>query len=176
MIAITENNLNDREDLFDDNDNQNGLTNSGRASDFGDEDDEYGVDRDEIEEDNIDDDGYDNTLTDDDLNYDIDDEESDVDEDKDFEAHLAPQSVDPDPNETPEEREASEESTSFPSTREYSRPQEGNDASYSEQTDVTPPNPHEFPSEGPAKADFSSRPHGRTTGRMLGHEPGTEGI
>ena len=50
------------------------------------------------------------------------------------------------------------------------------DTSFSEQTDVTPPNKHEFPSVGPAKTDFESRPHGRTTGRMIGHEPGTEGI
>lgn len=50
------------------------------------------------------------------------------------------------------------------------------DTSFSEQTDVTPPNKHEFPSVGPAKTDFESRPQGRTTGRMVGHEPGTEGI
>ncbi|MDB5061030.1 MAG: hypothetical protein JWP67_873, partial [Mucilaginibacter sp.] len=57
------------------------------------------------------------------------------------------------------------------------QPREGADTSYSEQNDVTPPNPHEFPSVGAAtKTDFASRPQGRTTGRMVGHEPGTEGI
>jgi hypothetical protein len=43
-------------------------------------------------------------------------------------------------------------------------------------TDVTPPNHKDFPTVGPSKTDFESRPHGRTTGRMVGHEPGTEGI
>lgn len=52
----------------------------------------------------------------------------------------------------------------------------GDNASYSEQADVTPPNHKDFPVEGPGKTDFESRPHGRTTGRMVGHEPGTEGI
>jgi len=40
--------------------------------------------------------------------------------------------------------------------------------------DVTPPEKREFPSVGPAETDFVSRPNGRTTGRMVGHEPGTE--
>jgi len=52
----------------------------------------------------------------------------------------------------------------------------GNDENFSERTDVTPPNKKGFPSVGPAKTDFASRPQGRTTGRMIGHEPGTEGI
>lgn len=122
--------------------------------------------------------GYTNTLSDDAAfarEYD-ENEGNGLDEDKDFEAHLAPESVDPDPNEIPEEGESDNEGSGYTPSREYDRPQEGNDASFSEQTDVTPPNEHEFPSEGPAKADFESRSHGRTTGRMIGHEPGTEGI
>ena len=62
------------------------------------------------------------------------------------------------------------------SQSEVDQPNRSADTSFSEQTDVTPPNKKEFPSVGPAKTDFESRPHGRTTGRMLGHEPGTEGI
>ncbi|RFZ85562.1 hypothetical protein DYU05_08185 [Mucilaginibacter terrenus] len=81
------------------------------------------------------------------------------------------------PNETPEERQSENEGTGYGQQTEQEQQQGGNDASYSEQNDVTPPDAHEFPSEGVAtKTDFVSRPHGRTTGRMVGHEPGTEGI
>jgi len=81
------------------------------------------------------------------------------------------------PNETPEERQSDNEGAGYHRQPEQEQQQEGADTSYSEQTDVTPPNKHEFPSEGVAtKTDFASRPHGRTTGRMVGHEPGTEGI
>ncbi len=80
------------------------------------------------------------------------------------------------PNETPEEEGASKEDVRYPDETP-TRPDEAeSDASYSEQNDVTPPTPHEFPSVGHAKTDFESRSHGRTTGRMVGHEPGTEGI
>lgn len=80
------------------------------------------------------------------------------------------------PNETPEEEGASNEDLRYPEETP-TRPDEAeSDASYSEQNDVTPPTPHEFPSVGHAKTDFESRSHGRTTGRMVGHEPGTEGI
>lgn len=78
-------------------------------------------------------------------------------------------------NEIPEEEE-SNEGVGTHSQSEVDQPQRGADTSYSEKIDVTPPNKKEFPSQGPAKTDFESRPHGRTTGRMLGHEPGTEGI
>ncbi len=44
--------------------------------------------------------------------------------------------------------------------------------SYSEEHDVTPPNPHEFPSFGNPETDFVSRDHGRRTSRMLDDEPG----
>ncbi|SEP15341.1 hypothetical protein [Mucilaginibacter sp. OK283] len=80
------------------------------------------------------------------------------------------------PNETPEERKTRAEGVGSHSQAEVDQPDRGADTSYSEQTDVTPPNKKEFPSVGPAKTDFASRPQGRTTGRMVGHEPGTEGI
>lgn len=128
------------------------------------------------EEDNLNSTSRDSLLTNDSLDYDNDDVRKDLNEDKDFEAHLAPESVDPDPNEIPEQEQSQQEGSGYTPSREYGQPQEGNDASYSEQTDVTPPNHKEFPKEGPGKADFESRPHGRTTGRMVGHEPGTEGI
>ena len=80
------------------------------------------------------------------------------------------------PNETPEEGQSHEEGSGYSQQSEQEQQDGGTDTSYSEQNDVTPPNQHEFPSEGPARSDFESRPHGRTTGRMVGHEPGTEGI
>ncbi|MBK0380852.1 hypothetical protein [Mucilaginibacter segetis] len=80
------------------------------------------------------------------------------------------------PNEIPEKRESEQEQSGYPHETERQQQQEGNDASYSEQVDVTPPKQHEFPSEGSPKVHFEDRPQGRTTGRMVGHEPGTEGI
>jgi hypothetical protein len=81
------------------------------------------------------------------------------------------------PNETPEERQSDNEGTGYRQQNEQEQQQEGADTSYTEQNDVTPPERHEFPSEGAAtKTDFASRKQGRTTGRMVGHEPGTEGI
>lgn len=64
----------------------------------------------------------------------------------------------------------------YPHESEANPQKEGADATYTERNDVTPPNKKEFPSVGPAKTDFESRNQGRTTGRMVGHEPGTEGI
>ncbi|MFD0792306.1 hypothetical protein ACFQZX_02325 [Mucilaginibacter litoreus] len=82
-----------------------------------------------------------------------------------------------DENEIPEEGESDNEGTGYSQQDEQSQQREGADTSFSEQIDVTPPERHEFPSEGAAtKTDFASRDLGRTTGRMLGHEPGTEGI
>jgi len=78
------------------------------------------------------------------------------------------------PDQVPESDQPEKEKTEYPHETEYSNPQEGNDTSFSEQTDVTPPNEKEFPSVGIAETDFVSRPNGRTTGRMVGHEPGTE--
>jgi len=85
-------------------------------------------------------------------------------------------SNDKNPGQVPERKQPEKENTGYPHEKEYVRPKEGNDASYSEQNDVTPPDKKEFPSVGPAETDFVSRPHGRTTGRMVGHEPGTEGV
>ncbi|NOW93923.1 hypothetical protein [Mucilaginibacter sp. SG564] len=81
-----------------------------------------------------------------------------------------------DDDEIPDEGQTKKEGSGYHSQQEVDQPQRGADTSYSEKNDVTPPNKKEFPSEGPAKTDFVSRPHGRTTGRMIGHEPGTEGI
>ncbi|MGZ3778277.1 MAG: hypothetical protein ACXVI9_12195 [Mucilaginibacter sp.] len=64
----------------------------------------------------------------------------------------------------------------FPQESEAANQREGADATFTERNDVTPPNKKEFPSVGAAKTDFESRPYGRTTGRMIGHEPGTEAI
>jgi len=64
----------------------------------------------------------------------------------------------------------------YPHEAEAANQREGADATFTERNDVTPPNRKEFPSVGNAKTDFASRPQGRTTGRMIGHEPGTEAI
>jgi hypothetical protein len=79
------------------------------------------------------------------------------------------------PNEIPEKRQSEHEKSGYPHEIEQEEPLQGADTSYSERVDVTPPKPHEFPSVGNAKTDFVSRKQGRTTGRMIGHEPGTEG-
>lgn len=79
------------------------------------------------------------------------------------------------PNENPGRR-ASKEETIYPHESETNSQQEGADSSFTERNDVTPPNKKEFPSVGPAKTDFESRKLGRKTGRMIGHEPGTESI
>ena len=77
------------------------------------------------------------------------------------------------PDETPERRQSEQEGSGYAPQREQQQNSQGNDATFHEQNDVTPPNQREFPSEGPAKGDFVTRPNGRTTGRMVGHEPGT---
>jgi hypothetical protein len=51
-----------------------------------------------------------------------------------------------------------------------------NDKNYSEQNDVPAAEKRSFPSVGNAETDFASRSTGRHTGRMVGHEPGTEGL
>ena len=80
------------------------------------------------------------------------------------------------PNEIPEKEESEHERLEYPNETEVRQQDKGNDVRYGETGDVTPPRPHEFPSFGNAKTDFAARPQGRTTGRMVGHEPGTEGI
>jgi hypothetical protein len=80
------------------------------------------------------------------------------------------------PNEIPEKRQSEQEQSGYPHEREQEQQQGGADTSYSERVDVTPPTPREFPSVGNAKTSFETRNQGRTTARMVGHEPGTEGI
>ncbi|GAB3928810.1 hypothetical protein [Mucilaginibacter myungsuensis] len=80
------------------------------------------------------------------------------------------------PNETPERDQADNEGTGYSQQQEVQQNNDGSDTSYTEQNDVTPPEKHEFPSEGRATGNFQPSDHGRSTGRMVGHEPGTEGI
>ncbi|MDB5010939.1 MAG: hypothetical protein JWQ06_1728 [Mucilaginibacter sp.] len=80
------------------------------------------------------------------------------------------------PDEIPEKHQSEQEGSGYAPQREQQQHNKGNDASYSEQNDVTPPNQKEFPVTGPGKADFESRPQARRTSRMVGHEPGTESI
>jgi hypothetical protein len=149
-----------------------------------DEDDDLDLDDDDLDydddEEDLDNDvepGYDEDLDedDDDLDDPIRAEIDDNDELTDDDA-FAEQTTSYDPDDVPGREEAADEKLGAPNEQEVRTPQEGNDASYSEQTDVTPPRQHEFPSEGSPKTDFTSRNQGRTTGRMVGHEPGTEGI
>jgi hypothetical protein len=72
--------------------------------------------------------------------------------------------------------QSEQEGSGVAAEREQQQQNSGNNTSYSEQTDVTPPNHKDFPTVGPGKVDFESRPQGRTTGRMVGHEPGTESL
>lgn len=78
--------------------------------------------------------------------------------------------------EAPKRHQSEQEGSGYAPQREQQTHTRNNDASYSEQADVTPPNHKEFPVVGPGKADFESRPQGRRTGRMVGHEPGTESL
>jgi hypothetical protein len=80
------------------------------------------------------------------------------------------------PDEMPEKHRSEQEGSGYEHQREQEEQQSGADTSYSEKIDVQAPEPREFPSVGNAKTDFETRNQGRTTGRMLGHEPGTEGI
>jgi hypothetical protein len=147
-------------------------------SDPDDEIEDEDLDTDLADEDEDLDTDYD-TEADDDL-YEDDDEEDDATARNtefvnDAGSDNLPESKDDD-NEIPEQEEADKGGAEHPQETEVEQQDKGNDASFSEQTDVTPPRPHEFPSEGNARTDFASRNQGRTTGRMLGHEPGTEGI
>ncbi len=151
-----------------------------------DEDDDLDLDDDDLdEEDDLDNDvvpGYDEDLDDDDLDDDEDDDYNRINgqANRDLSSGVIASYDEADetdePNEIPEHEESDDEDLRYPSEQEVSQPEQGSDGSCSEQIDVTPPNPQEFPSVGNTKTDFESRPHGRTTGRMLGHEPGTEGI
>lgn len=98
---------------------------------------------------------------------------SDRDNDK---SNYPNENSDPRPDEIPEKHVSEHENSEYPNETEREQPSEGADTSYSEKTDVTPPNKREFPSVGNVETDFTPGNHGRTTGRMVGHEPGTEGI
>lgn len=81
------------------------------------------------------------------------------------------------PNERPENKPPGQkEEIMYPHESESAPQREGADASFTERNDVTPPEKKEFPGVGPSKTDFESRKLGRTTGRMIGHEPGTENV
>lgn len=109
---------------------------------------------------------------DEDLNEGDDSSDEDLNEDYEVSDELTDTEL---PDENPGTSNTGEE-ISTPRQSEASQQREGADATFTERNDVTPPAKKEFPSEGPAKMDFESRPHGRTTGRMIGHEPGTEAI
>jgi hypothetical protein len=80
------------------------------------------------------------------------------------------------PEERPETQQTEQEGSGYTPQREQEQQSGDNEGGFSEQVDVTPPNQKEFPTEGPGNTAFENRPHGRTTGRMLGHEPGTESL
>lgn len=87
----------------------------------------------------------------------------------------------PDPSKRSKERSEKtppeqKEDLLYPPVSEAEDQPEGTDATFTERNDVTPLPKKEFPSVGRAKTDFASRKQGRTTGRMIGHEPGTEAI
>ncbi|MCJ8209980.1 hypothetical protein MUY27_09690 [Mucilaginibacter sp. RS28] len=157
------------------------------------DDDDLLEDDDDLDEDDLDDDtlGDDTDLDDEDFEDDdlIDDEEEEDDDDivagtnQTFtaEADTDPidddEELDPDlsPDETPEREESDNEDLRYPKETE-TRPGDSQSSSdWSEQIDVTPPTPHEFPGEGNTKADFHSRPFGRSSSRIIGSDPGLGG-
>jgi hypothetical protein len=89
-----------------------------------------------------------------------------------------PEAVDPDPNEIPEQEESEQEGSGY-------TPGTGSTASHRKVTTPHSVSKRMLPRQtiqrfhrgGPGQSRiFESRAHGRTTGRMVGHEPGTEGI
>ncbi len=72
-----------------------------------------------------------------------------------------------------EKQDSLQERPDQPHETELEQPESESDTSFSEEHDVTPPNPHEVSSFGNAETDFvSSGKHGRETSRLLDHEPG----
>lgn len=135
-----------------------------------------------VDPDEDDDDLEDEDLDDDDLDYDeddfddddLDDDYDDLDDDEPVKSTTA--SYGSDGSEMPEQEEADSEKEDYTEKTGVEQQDRADEASYSERNDVTPPTPHEFPDHGThTETDFASRPLGRSTGRMLGHEPGTEG-
>lgn len=182
MTTINASNWNGQDDLenkpayqYESNTTLNSVSNSAVDPD----DDDKDLDDEDFDDDDLD---YDDEDFDDD---DLDDEDFD-DEDEDGYERVAgtpatsasgiDKSYDTDGNEIPEQEEADHESPGYTTGTEVEQQDRGDEASFSERNDVTPPTPHEFPSTGThTETDFASRPLGRSTGRMLGHEPGTEG-
>jgi len=74
--------------------------------------------------------------------------------------------------EIPKKKEQEHKRSDAVDELELEQQQSSSDGSYSENLDVNPPKPHEFPSFGIAETDFVTRNHGRKTGRMIDHEPG----
>ncbi len=161
--------------------------NSTRNSAVDPDDDDDDLDDADLDNDDLDDFDDDDLDTEDDLDEDdLDDDDLDEDDDgydrvggkttDDLSSGIT-SSYDNEPNETPEQEQADTETQGYGSKTEVEQQDRGDEASFSEQNDVTPPAPHEFPDTGShTETDFTSRPTGRTTGRMVGHEPGTEGI
>ena len=151
--------------------NNGDTTNNYSSDDIADEDDDLIADDDDLETEDLD-------AEDDDLEADY--EETNLDDTEGggitTGVYSSADSDATNPDEFPEEGESDDEGSGYTEQTEQQQQQGGNDTSYSEQTDVTPPNQHEFPSTGSPQTDFASRNQGRTTGRMVGHEPGTEGI
>jgi len=78
-----------------------------------------------------------------------------------------------DGNEIPKNEKQIEEIPYQPDELEVVQPRTDADLSYSEEHDVTPPDPHGPPSFIDAETDFVSQGrHGRKTGTMIDHEPG----
>ena len=73
---------------------------------------------------------------------------------------------------TPEEKQDSVTSGSHSNQLDADSTEEST-PSYSESHEVTPPVPHEVPSIGNTKSVFENAGrHGRTSSRMIDHEPG----
>ena len=181
-MTLTENNWNEQDDRFRNDEIEHDRIatvdrNSGNDDDWNGDDDDLNEGNDDLDE-------VDTVGDDIDTDYDddvMDDEEEAYEEEamsREFvnDAHAADLPEKEEGGEMPEKEESENEDLEYPHETEVEQQDSGNDASYSEQTDVTPPRTKEFPSVGNSKTDFASRPQGRSTGRMLGHEPGTEGI
>jgi hypothetical protein len=80
------------------------------------------------------------------------------------------------PTKFPEKTQPKKEKSGYPHEVELTNPDKSEGNNYSEQNDVPSMPKREFPSQGPAETDFVSRSTGRHTGRMVGHEPGTESL
>ncbi len=142
-------------------------------------------DLDDVRNEFPDDTNYSNSLdsSDESLDDDTDfDEEDEADETYDTNDNLAVsdtypgEKAEPEPDEIPEKHVSENEDSEYPHETEVQQQDRGDEATFGETGDATPPTPHEFPSYGNAQTDFASRNQGRSTGRMVGHEPGTEGI